>query len=55
MEINAKKFAAIKKWKKGGETVIEWFSTKKEALAWIQGQKRPRHDEFMWCVGEFAA
>ena len=54
MEIQAQRFAAVKKWKSGGETVMDCFGTQNEAIAWIRRQKRPRHDEFKWCVGEFA-
>lgn len=47
------KFVAVKKWKLGGESVIEYFNTQAEALAWISKQRKPKVDEYYWCVGEF--
>ena len=47
------RFCAVKKWKDGGESVMEYFNTKYEALEWIKTQKQPLHDEFVWCVGEY--
>lgn len=47
------KFIAVKKWKDGGETTMEWFETQEACLRWIQRQPQPKDDEFIWCVGEF--
>ena len=47
------KFIAVKKWKDGSETTMEYFGTCVEALAWIRTQKQPKSDEFEWCVGEY--
>lgn len=54
VEWRVMRFLAIKKWKKGGETIMEYFSTKTEALIWISKQRQPRKDEFRWYVGEYA-
>ena len=47
------RFTAVKKWKCGGETTMEYFSTQAECLAWIAKQRQPVGDEFVWCVGEY--
>lgn len=47
------KFCAVRKWKDGGEQVVEFFSTQDKALEFILRQKQPVGDEFVWCVGEF--
>lgn len=44
---------AVMKWKAGGQTVMEYFSTREECLAWIAKQPQPKADEFVWCVGEY--
>lgn len=48
----ALRFCAVKKWKDGGETVVEYFATKEEALAFIRSMCRTKSGEFTWCVGE---
>ena len=47
------RWVAVKKWKDGGETTMEYFDTKEECLAWIATQRKPHGDEFTWCVGEY--
>lgn len=47
------KFAAVKKWKDGGESILEYFDSRESALLWISRQKKPENDEFIWCVGEY--
>lgn len=47
------KYAAVRKYKDGGEAVMEYFRTKKECLAWISKQSQPTDDSWMWMVGEF--
>jgi len=47
------KYLAIKKWKDGSETTMEYFESMKAALVWIQAQPKPKGDEFVWCVGEY--
>lgn len=47
------KFLAIKKWKDGGETTMEYFETLEECLAWIKKQPQPVGNEFVWYVGEY--
>lgn len=47
------RFAAVKKHKSGGETVVEYFSSKAECLTWIKKQSQPLDDSFEWCVGEY--
>ena len=47
------KFVAVMKWKDGGQTVMEYFSTREACLAWIAKQPKPKADEFVWCVGEY--
>ena len=44
---------AVKKWKDGSETVMEYFANVSDCLAWIQRQRHPKGDEFQWCVGEY--
>jgi hypothetical protein len=46
-------FIAVKKWKDGSETTMEYFTTQAECLAWIAKQRQPVGDEFVWCVGEY--
>ena len=46
-------FVAVKKWKDGSETVMEYFATQALCLIWISKQKKPVGDEFVWCVGEY--
>ena len=48
---DARKFVAIKKWRDGGETVIEYFRTREQASKWIQKQRNC--DDYVWCIGEF--
>lgn len=47
------RFVAIKKWKDGGETTMEYLETCEDALAWIQKQDQPNGDEYKWYVGEY--
>ena len=47
------RFLAIKKWKDGGETTMEYFNSRVEADEWISRQKKPRSDEFVWYIGEY--
>lgn len=47
------KFVAIKKYKSGGETVMEYFATQKECLNWILKQPQPKDDSWAWYVGEY--
>jgi len=47
------KFVAVKKWKDGGESVMEYFKARAECEAWIQKQKQPVGDEFYWAIGEY--
>lgn len=47
------RFIAVKKWKTGGETTMEYFNTKAECLAWIKTQPKPKDDSWIWCVGEY--
>jgi hypothetical protein len=53
LEIIIMRFLAIKKYRDGGEQTIEYFKTREECLAWIQKQKQPTDDSWMWCVGEY--
>lgn len=46
-------FVAIKKWKDGGETVVEYFETFSECLKWIKKQPKPKGDEFVWSLGSY--
>ena len=48
------KFTAVRKWKDGGEQVVEYFENQAAALAWIARQRPPIDDEFVWCVGEYS-
>lgn len=43
----------IKKWKDGGEATMEYFSSTRQALSWIEKQNPPKSDEFQWCVGSY--
>ena len=47
------KYIAVKKWKGGGETTMEYFETQEAALSWIKNQEQPIGDEFEWCVGAY--
>ena len=47
------RFVAVMRWKDGGQTVMEYFSTLDACLAWIAKQAKPKADEFVWCVGEY--
>lgn len=47
------KFIAIKKWKTGGETVMEYFNTRYACVKWIEKQPQPKDDSWMWCVGQY--
>lgn len=47
------KFLAVKKWKDGSESTIEYFKTQEKALNFIKKQKQPKGDEFVWYVGEY--
>lgn len=47
------RFLAIKKWKDGSETTMEYFKSQAEALRWIADQPQPTGDEYQWCVGEY--
>lgn len=48
-----RRFAAIRVWEDGGQTLEEFFETQEACLAWIFRQIQPRNDEFVWHVGEF--
>jgi hypothetical protein len=50
---NVKRFAAVKKYRDGGECVEGYFETRNEAEEWIRRQKQPNKDEFVWMVGEW--
>ena len=52
-EVVEKKILAIKKWKDGSETTMEYFDTVAEANEWIRRQKPPRTNKFSWCIGEY--
>jgi hypothetical protein len=45
------KFAAVQVWSDGGQTVVEFFYTQAECVAWIKKQKK--ESGFVWHVGEF--
>ena len=48
------KFVAVKKFKDGGEAVMEYFATQDACLAWICQQRQPsKTDDWHWCVGEY--
>ena len=51
--VKAKQFAAVKKYRDGGEAVVEYFDTRQQAKDWIRRQKQPTKDEFVWMVGEW--
>lgn len=46
------RFAAVRKWRDGGEQLVEWFATKSDTLKWIEEQPKSSDDEFIWCIGE---
>ena len=47
-----KRFVAVRKWKDGGEQVMEYFESQDDALEWIAKQHTSKND-FTWCVGEY--
>jgi hypothetical protein len=49
----AKRFAAVKKYRDGGEAIEEYFATRQKAEDWIRQQKQPVGDEFIWMIGEW--
>ena len=53
MSFAAITFVAVKKWRDGGETVVEYFATRPACLEWIDRQPQPKTDEWEWCVDEY--
>lgn len=47
------RFLAIKKYHDGGEQTMEYFASKRECIEWIQKQKQPKDNSWMWCIGEY--
>jgi len=46
------RFVAVRKWRDGGEQVMEYFESEASTLKWIAKQHTSKKD-FVWCVGEF--
>lgn len=49
----AMKFCAVKVFKAGGQTVMDYFPTQQKTLEWIVKQPKPKDDSWHWAVGEW--